>query len=1354
MVQPVTRPPPDTWSAAIHRSADDQEPLGAGVVIDEDRVLTSLHVLYSEGRLRDEVWVAFPRAGLPSSVRRRAEPVPLGPGRGLDLALLRLTTPAPPQATPARLRCVEAAALVGTGWWAFGFPRGDHLGDEARGTVSQALAYEHIQLSAAAPYRVEAGFSGAGVWCPEYAAVVGLVVMAKQAGEQRGHGRALTLYQADVDYPELKLQLAAEWSAEAAGDEALAAWGWTLRADPEEGRHWSPRARGVSTDSDRGYRFRGRTAALTEIVRWLDRPGADSRILVVTGSPGVGKSAVLGRVVTTADEKIRRALPADDGVCATVRSVACAVHVKGKTALDVAQEVARAASVALPGQPEDLVPALRRRLAERAARFNLVVDALDEAASPAQARLLLRAVLLPLARSCASLGFQAVVGTRRADNEGDLLAAFGGDAVVVDLDDSRYFSEPDLVAYVMATLQLVGAERVDNPYTDRAVAMPVAQRIAALAERNFLVAGLVARVHGLHDVEPVPVESLSFTATVDAAVDSYLARLFQAGQAPARMALTVLAFAEEPGLPLPLWRAGIIALGCNVTEEQLARFARSSAGNFLVETGADPARRAYRLFHQALNEALRRGRGAVAAPDADERRLVEAWLHHGKVTGWAGVGDYLLRWLPAHAQRAGAVDDILAEDGYLLHADLRRLVPVSDEAASDTGRARARLLQRTPLAVSADPPQRAAMFSAAETLDHIDSRFTALAGAPYRGLWARTPRGLERTVLEGHADAVLGVCPVPVGERSLLASAGQDGTVRLWDPATGQTERVLVGHAGGVRSVCAVPVGEDTLVASCGEDGTVRLWDPGADGATLVLSKHTDWVRAVCAVPVDGRDLVASCGDDRTVRLWDPVTGQLVRVLVGHTSWVTAVCPVPLEPGGHALLASGGYDGKIRLWDPTTGHLVRTLHGHAGWVTALCAVPVQPGGHGALLASAGYDGTVRIWDVTTGQPQQVLAEHARPVHGVAAVLTGARALLASAGEDGDVRVWDPATGSVERVLSGHTGWVCGICTVLTGGRRLLASASDDSTVRLWSPETRRPEGGIDNGRIGRIPGLCTMASADGDVLISTGDDGSVRLWDPTSGATKQTLTGHGRRVTAVCPVSVKDRILLASASEDRTVQLWDVDSGQTERAFVDHGAGVTAIVLLHVEGRRLLASSDDECTVRLWDPSNGRSEWAFYHSDWVTALCAVPVEGGHWLASAAVGGTVRLWDPASGQAVWGRQGHPKTVTAVSAVAVDGRHLVASASDDHTIRLWDPASGAPVATLFGHTAPVTGLCAVPRDGRELLASTSADRTVRLWDPGTGAVVQVIPVHHRALACWYWHGTLVIGLDTGVLAVELR
>ncbi len=136
----------------------------------------------------------------------------------------------------------------------------------------------------------------------------------------------------------------------------------------------------MSIDSERGWRFRGRTAALTRITSWLDRPVPDRRVLAITGSPGAGKSAVLGRIVTTSDREIAKRLPGSDPwVRATVGSVGCAVHVKSKTALDVATKIARAAPARRPAEPKDVAPAVREALEDRGGRFN-VADALDEAA--------------------------------------------------------------------------------------------------------------------------------------------------------------------------------------------------------------------------------------------------------------------------------------------------------------------------------------------------------------------------------------------------------------------------------------------------------------------------------------------------------------------------------------------------------------------------------------------------------------------------------------------------------------------------------------------------------------------------------------------------------------------------------------------------------------------------------------------------------------------------------------------------------------------------------------------------------------------------------------------------------------
>jgi WD40 repeat protein len=69
------------------------------------------------------------------------------------------------------------------------------------------------------------------------------------------------------------------------------------------------------------------------------------------------------------------------------------------------------------------------------------------------------------------------------------------------------------------------------------------------------------------------------------------------------------------------------------------------------------------------------------------------------------------------------------------------------------------------------------------------------------------------------------LCAVKVGGRTLLASGGNDDTVRLWDPATGEALRGLEGHTGTVRTLCPVELGGQTLLAFGGNDRTVRLWD-------------------------------------------------------------------------------------------------------------------------------------------------------------------------------------------------------------------------------------------------------------------------------------------------------------------------------------------------------------------------------------------------------------------------------------------------------------------------------------------------------------------------------------------------
>jgi WD40 repeat protein/serine/threonine protein kinase len=569
-------------------------------------------------------------------------------------------------------------------------------------------------------------------------------------------------------------------------------------------------------------------------------------------------------------------------------------------------------------------------------------------------------------------------------------------------------------------------------------------------------------------------------------------------------------------------------------------------------------------------------------------------------------------------------------------------------------------------------------------------------------------RGLghrDLLTLRGHGNAVRAVAWDRDGTR--LASGSYDGTVKVWDAATGKEIRTLRGHGHEVNAVAWSPDG--TRLASASQDGPVKVWDVATATATLTLRGHTQGVPSVAWSP-DGMRL-ASASDDQTVRVWGAATGKNTRTLRGHGTEVRAVA---WSPDGK-WLASASADRTVKVWDAASGKNTRTLRGHAGAVLSVAWSP-----DGTRLASGSMDQTVKVWGAAGGKETLTLRGHTDGAVSVAWSPDGTG--LASASYDGTVKVWEAATGVDTLTLRGHTQGATSVAWSPDGTR--LASASQDRTVKVWAADTS-PEPLPLRGHDG---GVLSMAwSPDGTRLASAGYDRTVKVWEPAAGKVILTLRGHTDRVASVA--WSPDGKRLASASDDKTAKVWDAATGQNIRTLRGHDGGVLS-VSWSPDGARLASSSWDH-TVKLWDAATGKLIRTFRgHTDWVASVAWGP--DGTRLASASDDRTVRVWEAATGQEVLTLHGHGHHVNMV-AWSPDGTRL-ASASSDATGRVWDVATGRETLTLRGHTNHVLSVAWSP-DGTRL-ASASWDATAKVWDAATGNETLTLRGHSQPLWSVAW------------------
>lgn len=205
--------------------------------------------------------------------------------------------------------------------------------------------------------------------------------------------------------------------------------------------------------------------------------------------------------------------------------------------------------------------------------------------------------------------------------------------------------------------------------------------------------------------------------------------------------------------------------------------------------------------------------------------------------------------------------------------------------------------------------------------------------------------------------------------RPFLATGGQDGTVRLWDPDTGAPlAPPLTGHTEAVVDVRFELMGSEPALLTAGADGQ-RAWAP--DNLRQAGDANPNW-KPPCLTGTlpDGRLVYVFTVTEqrRQIGVFDLVGREdLYRPLRGPVARIRSI--VMGTVAGRCVIVAGSDDNTIWRWDALTGEpFGAPLTGHTGPVRGL-SLGQLPGSTGplAVLASASSDGTVRLWDPATGE---------------------------------------------------------------------------------------------------------------------------------------------------------------------------------------------------------------------------------------------------------------------------------------------------------------------------------------------------------------------------------------------------
>ena len=1134
----------------------------------------------------------------------------------------------------------------------------------------------------------------------------------------------------------------------------------------EASAHWDLSHRGLEVGSS-GWAFVGRVDTLQKILHWLgsERGG----VLIVTGPPGSGKSAVIGRMVTLSTVSYRACAEKAGALAGVPPSTLpleglfdAAVHARDKTLLAVLSQLARAFGLSKGEQPEgkapqtaldDLRTHLRKLGQER--RRTIAIDALDEARA-GHAR--------SIAQACRELGeipgVRVLVGVRYSvsgdpappgpDRHTRLKQAWPAGAIVDLQDDPN--TQVDLVHYVDT--------RLATRYPAALARQRVAQAIAARAVSGggyFLYARIVART--LEEAKTLPGPAELPAEATEAFAQDLLAR-FEPDRVRFDDLLGALAWGFGSGLPKSVWARVASALSGEGAAYETADVndVLRRAGWHVIESGEDD-QSVYRLAHELLNDYYRtRHQKDAAAPRQEiQRRITEALrsVPDSPAGGkdWASAPAYIRTHLANHAAEAGLLDNLLTDPFFLLAAEPEQLLRQLGRARSDPALAAAKVYQQSVHHLIGKPSEEHAPYldlmahqcGASDLTNELQRRH---ADWPWRTLWARWMPTDPHRIVARHGDQVEAVLLTPLDEDHLVvASGGADG-LQAVDPIDGAFLWRMSGHR--VRALARSELaGRPVVIAGC-EDGNLRVWDL-EDGTPIGQefgghgegNMYDPSVRAVAATELGpGRQsVVVSGGNDGILQVWDLSRWErLYEPIEAFTGCIQDVKLGSLA-GRMVILAAGSTnalkDAELGVWDLATGSLLHRFRPPG--VERIHSLAVTEIGERGVIFTGNSPSTVGAWDMQTGAtrfpPSPFGPEYVNAV---------------AVGDPNNNRILTAASGSIigvrllegtfwERRLAGHDHLITTLAVGKLREQRLIVSGSLDRTVRVWDlgdPDHHDPEWNADALLIRRVF-LCE--STPDPLIVSASPGPTVRIWNRTN-AVVVDRTGLSNREDEFdredCPMAVRWRngkVLIALGGVGEILLREAAAPGQWHGSTISHGnQPVCALIMGRCQGRDILVSGHGDGAILGWDLNHLQAPGQIFRFEEgpakfpVRQLFWTELQGRALLVSLRERYFIDIWELGT------QTKRMELITSgVDALAVmDGPRgpVLVSGSSYGEISLWNLENGEQIRNWSAGQTGLERLKAVGGlmvSGRLVVLTGGGDRKLCLWDPN-GSLLTAIEV----------------------------